>query len=181
MLIWESERLYARKLTAEDYAECCALLQDAEVMYAYEHAFSDDEVRDWLDRQLARYEADGFGLWALVRREDGAVIGQAGLTMQECDGKRLPEIGYLLKKAYWHQGYATEAARACRAYAFDVLRLDTVYSIIRENNFPSQQVARRNGMVPVGRTVKHYYHMDMPHILYAVRRDTDSAEVAAGC
>ena len=136
-------------------------------MYAYEHAFSDDEVRDWLDRQLARYEADGFGLWALVRREDGAVIGQAGLTMQECDGKRLPEIGYLLKKAYWHQGYATEAARACRAYAFDVLRLDTVYSIIRENNFPSQQVARRNGMVPVGRTVKHYYHMDMPHILYA--------------
>ena len=179
-MVWESERLYARRLTPEDYRECCALLQDAGVMYAYEHAFSDAEVQEWLDRQIARYAADGFGLWALVRREDGAGSGQAGLTMQECGGKRLPEIGYLLKKAFWHQGYATEAAMACKAYAFGVLGLDVVYSIIRDNNFPSQRVAQRNGMVPVGRTVKHYYHMDMPHILYAVRAGDTAGETAKG-
>ena len=149
-MVWESERLYARRLTPEDYRECCALLQDAGVMYAYEHAFSDAEVQEWLDRQIARYAADGFGLWALVRREDGAVIGQAGLTMQECGGKRLPEIGYLLKKAFWHQGYATEAVTAAVEWALcqpGVLRVEAETA---PENIASQRVLAKCGFRPTG-------------------------------
>ena len=63
------------------------------------------------------------------------------------------------------------AARACRDWAFGNLGVNEVYSIIRENNLPSRRVAERNGMTPRGMLVKHYYGMDMPHILYSVKRE----------
>lgn len=121
------------------------MLQDAEVMYAYAHAFDDEEVDDWLRRQLDRYARYGFGLWAVLRKETGALIGQCGVTMQETGEGEVPEIGYLLRKDCWHRGYATEAAAACRDYAFETLGFDRVWSIIRENNLPSQRVARAAG------------------------------------
>ena len=63
------------------------------------------------------------------------------------------------------------AAIACKEYAFSVLGLNTVYSIIRDNNIASQNVAKRNGMTVCGRIVKHYYGMDMPHLVYRAERD----------
>lgn len=80
------------------------------------------------------------------------------------------EIGYLFRKDCRHKGYAAEAASACREYAFNVPGFNEIYSIIRDNNIPSQNVAKRNGMPPAGTFVKHYYGMDMPHILYKAER-----------
>lgn len=91
------------------------------------------------------------------------------ISYQEWDGKRVPEIGYLFQKAYWHKGYATEAAVACREYAFHKLGFAEVYSIIRNTNVASQKVAMRNGMKPVGRLVKHYRGVEMPHLIYCVK------------
>ena len=71
-MILETERLYLRKLTPADRAALCETLQDKEAMYAYEHAFSDEEADAWLARQIARYQEDGFGLWAVIRKEDEA-------------------------------------------------------------------------------------------------------------
>ena len=166
----ETERLILRRMTPSDIPALRRILQDPEVMYAYEGPFSDEEVQVWLDRQLARYREEGFGLCAVVLRETGEMIGQCGLTMQDIPGKRVIEVGYLFQKACWHQGYATEAAIACREYAFSTLGADEVYSIIRETNIASQNVARRNGMVPVGSFIKHYRGVDMPHIIFRVRR-----------
>lgn len=169
-MILETERLYLRKMTQEDYPALCRMLQDPEVMYAYEHAFSDTEAHEWLDKQLARYAEYGFGLWAVILKETGEMIGQCGLTMQDCNGRQVLEVGYLFCKAYWHKGYATEAATACKNYAFDTLHAEEVYSIIRDTNEASQNVARRNGMNPVDSFTKHYYGMDMPHIVFCIRR-----------
>ena len=80
--ILETERLYLRELCQEDFPALCMILQDEKTMYAYEGAFSDTEVQQWLDRQLSRYREFGFGLWAAVRRDNDEVIGQCGLTMQ---------------------------------------------------------------------------------------------------
>ena len=95
--------------------------------------------------------------------------------MQDCDGQQVLEVGYLFRKEFWHNGYATEAAIACRDYAFDALGAREVFSIIRDNNLPSQAVARRNGMEPRSTFVKHYYGIDMPHIVFSVRRDEKGA------
>lgn len=170
-MILETERLYLRRLEQSDYSDLCKMLQDKEVMYAYEHAFSDEEVDEWLDRQLKRYEEYGFGLWAVILKETGELIGQCGLTMQECKGKQVLEIGYLFQKDYWHKGYATEAAVACKQYAFETLKAKEVFSIIRDNNIPSQNVAKRNGMKVVDQFVKHYYGMDMPHFVFSITRE----------
>ena len=170
--ILETDRLALREMTDGDFPALCRMLQDGEVMYAYEHAFSDQEAWDWLRRQQERYRTDGFGLWAVVEKNSGEMVGQCGITWQELgDRTRVPEVGYLLEKTAWHKGYAAEAARACRDYAMDRLGFGEVYSIIRDNNLASQKVARRNGMRERGSFVKHYYGMDMPHIVFSVRRE----------
>ena len=87
--------------------------------------------------QQQRYRQDGFGLWAVVLRSTGEMVGQAGLTWQDCEGQPVLEVGYLLKKRFWHQGYASEAARACRDYAFRVLGAEKVSSIIKTDNLAS--------------------------------------------
>lgn len=174
-MIFETTRLTLHRLTEADRPDLCEILQDADTMYAYEHAFSDQEVDDWLNRQLARYAKDGFALWAVRRKEDGAFVGQIGITMQDLGDKMVPEIGYLLKRKYWHMGYATEATLGCRDYAFRTLGMGEIYSIIRENNAPSRAVAERGGMTVVGSLVKHYHGMEMPHLIYrAVNSSTSN-------
>ena len=168
--ILETQRLLLRELTPADLSAICRVLQDKETMYAYEHAFSDEEAEAWLNNQLRRYREDGFGLWAVVLKESGEIIGQCGITLQNVNDEWVPEVGYLFERAHWHKGYATEAAAACKEYAFDVLGLDTVYTIIRDNNIASQNVARRNGMTVCGKIVKHYYGMDMPHLVFRAER-----------
>lgn len=168
--IRETERLVLREMEDADYDALCEILQDAETMWAYEHAFSDEEVQAWLENQYRRYREDGFGLWAVCRKADGRMIGQCGITWQDWEGRQVPEVGYLLNRAFWHRGYATEAAMACRDYAFAQYGFDEVYSIIRDNNLASQAVARRNGMRPQGSFVKQYHGVEMPHIVFRVRR-----------
>lgn len=167
-----TKRLELREMTPSDFPALSAILQDPDVMYAYNGAFDDAETQAWLDRQLSRYHEyeHRFGLWAVVLPETGDMIGQCGLTMQPWKDRQVLEIGYLFRKDCWHQGYATEAAIACREYAFATLGADEVCSIIRDTNLPSQRVALRNGMKPVDTWVKRYRGADMPHILFSVRR-----------
>lgn len=100
-MIFETERLYLRKLNQGDFANLCTILQDETAMYAYEHAFSGEEVQEWLDRQITRYQTDGFGLWAVLLKGTNTFIGQAGLTMQDAgNGRRVVEIGYLFRQDY---------------------------------------------------------------------------------
>lgn len=169
--ILETKRLYLREMQQSDYPSLAKILQDKETMYAYEHAFDDGETQAWLDKQIKRYREDGFGLWAVIQKETEEMIGQCGLTMQEWDGRRVLEVGYLFQRAYWHQGYATEAAVACKEYAFECLGAQEVFSIIRDTNFASQNVAKRNGMTVKGSFVKHYYGIDMPHLVYSAARE----------
>lgn len=167
-MILETERLVLRELTSSDRYDLSLILQDKDVMYAYEHAFSDEEVDIWLNNQFRRYKEDGFGLWAVLLKKTGEFIGQCGLTKQEIGNEKVVEVGYLFNKKYWHKGYAIESAIACKNYAFTMLNVSEVYSIIRENNMPSINVAKRNGMTIKGKLIKHYYGMDMPHLIFSI-------------
>lgn len=89
--------------------------------------------------------------------------------LQDYKDKKVYEIGYLFNKSYWHNGYAVESAAACKEYAFQKLKIDEVYSIIRTNNYPSQKVAERNGMTVKDEIIKHYYNIDMSHYVYSIK------------
>lgn len=172
--ILETPRLILREMSQKDYPALAAILQDEQTMYAYEGAFNALETQSWLEKQLARYQADGFGLWAVVIKDSGLMIGQAGITWQDIDGARVPEVGYLFNRAYWGKGYAAEAAIACKEYAFGKLGFQEVHSIIRDNNIPSINVAIRNGMLARKRVVRHYRGVDMPHYVFSVRKEDSS-------
>ena len=162
-MILETERLMLREMTQSDFDDLAEMLCDPEVMYAYERDFSEEDVGQWLDNQLSRYKKYGFGMWSVILKQSGNMIGQAGITMQPYKDGELHEIGYLFKKAFWHNGYATEAAHALKNYAFQTLKLDEIFSTIRTNNYPSIAVAKRNGMECIDCYVKYYYGKEMPH------------------
>ena len=99
-MILETERLYLREMVRSDFGDLCRILQDEKAMYAYEGAFSDAEAQAWLDRQIARYRKWGFGLWGVVLKATGEMIGQCGLTMQPWKEQEVLEIGYLLQRRH---------------------------------------------------------------------------------
>lgn len=166
-----TERLILRRLRRRDLPSLYLILCDDEVMYAYNGAFSKREARAWFNKQRVRYRRTGLGLWAVVLRETGEMIGQCGLTRQPAGDREVLEIGYLLARKYWHRGYAVEAAGACRDFAFHTLHAPFVCSIIRDTNTASQKVALRIGMRRESEFVKHDRGIDMLHYLYLMTAD----------
>ena len=169
--ILRTRRLLLREMTEQDIPDLEEILLDPEVTYAYPRPFTEEGVRAWLARQQQRYRQDGFGLWAVVLRSTGEMVGQAGLTWQDCEGRPVLEVGYLLKKRFWRRGYASEAARACRDYAFQTLGAEKVSSIIKTDNLASIRVAQRNGMVREKEFTARYYNVPVPHYLYTAWKD----------
>ena len=142
----ETERLLLREMTENDLDDLKEILMDGPTMYAYEGAFTEEETRGWLEGQFRRYRENGFGLWAVVLKETGEMIGDCGVTMQNINGDILPEIGYHIAKAHQRKGYAGEAARACRDWCFFNTPFNMIYSYMKKDNIPSSATARSNGM-----------------------------------
>jgi RimJ/RimL family protein N-acetyltransferase len=159
-------RLSLHRLTPDDIDFVATMLGDPEVMRFYPHPLSRDEARDWIERQIERYAQDGHGLWLVRGRATGEPVGQAGLSMQEVDGVRRPEIGYLLHRPFWGLGYATEAAAATRDWAFETRGHPEVTSLIRPENLRSRAVAGRLGMAVWGATL----WAGIEHLVYGMTR-----------
>ncbi|HPD96483.1 MAG TPA: GNAT family N-acetyltransferase [Tenuifilaceae bacterium] len=144
--IIETRRLYLRQLTLKDTQNLSLVLSDKESMRHYPHAFSTEEVAIWINRNIERYKNDGFGLWAVIRKDDGQFLGDCGITLQNIDGDTLPEIGFHIIKTFCNMGYATEAAEACKRYAIEVLKFKSIYSYSEVENKASQRVSAKIGM-----------------------------------
>ncbi|WFP17056.1 GNAT family N-acetyltransferase [Citricoccus muralis] len=171
--ILSTDRLELREMTGEDLPALRGILQDETTMTHYEGAFSGDMVDAWLTRMLQRYRNDRFGLWAVELRATGEMIGQCGITRQPQAETTVDEVGYLFHRDHWRRGYATEAARACRDFAFNQLGVETVWAHVRDTNLASMNVAIRLGMTVRTRFVKHYRGVEMPHLGFAVDRECD--------
>lgn len=169
LVVMETERLLIRRITRKDMDALLAIMEKPEVMYAWEHGFAKKDVRKWINRQLTRYRKDGFGYFAVILKESGTLIGQAGLMKSTINGNEAVELGYILDNAYWHHGYGTEAARACLEYAFGVLELKTVCCSIRPENVASIRVAERLGMTLCGNHTVLYNEKEMPHLIYELK------------
>ncbi|MDH6364683.1 RimJ/RimL family protein N-acetyltransferase [Enterococcus sp. PF1-24] len=142
----ETERLILRELTINDLDDLHEILSDPESMLHYPQPFTKEKSRQWIEWNIDNYITYGFGLWAVILKENNRFLGDCGITLQCINGKQEPEIGYHINKVYTGRGYATEAARACRNYVFDVLNLQEVFSYMKYTNIASQRVAQKNGM-----------------------------------
>ena len=144
--ILETGRLMLREMTPDDFDALYAVLADADIMQHYPYAFDEARVRGWIERNMERYRKDGFGLWAVILKKTGEMIGDCGLTLQRIDGELLPEIGYHIRRDCQRRGYASEAGRAVRDWAFDHTAYDCLYSYMKYTNVPSYATAMAMGM-----------------------------------
>lgn len=167
MIILETNRLYLRQIQLDDYNAICAILQDIRVMYAWEHAFSDEEVSAWMNEAMMRYDRDGYSYWAVIEKDTNQLIGVTGLIAEQADNEKYVGIGYLYRQSSWKKGYAFEGASACVDYAFQTLHIDEVTAQIRPNNLSSCKVAEKLGMKIKKEFVKIYRGKEMKHFLYS--------------
>ncbi|MBD3635822.1 MAG: GNAT family N-acetyltransferase [Crocinitomicaceae bacterium] len=151
----ESERLKYRPLNEADISLWMKFLDDPiSTKYFPKLPLSVEErAQSWIKSQLLRYNEGSYGMTAIIRKKDNTFVGQCGLLKQEVDGIPEVEVGYHLFRQFCGMGYATEASRHFKEYAFKQNLADSIISIIHEHNLPSQAVAKRNGMSVDKRTV----------------------------
>jgi RimJ/RimL family protein N-acetyltransferase len=168
--ILETPRLRLREFVPEDADALARILSDAETMRYYPVLFDRAGVEEWIARNRRRYADNGHGLWATILKSTGEFIGDCGVTVQMVEGVEELEVGYHLRRDCWGHGYATEAAQACRDWAFANRNVERVISLIRPQNTPSQRVAERNGMA----LWKAIDWRGLPHNVYRITRPSAS-------
>jgi RimJ/RimL family protein N-acetyltransferase len=103
----------------------------------------------------------------MVLNKPQELIGDCGIILQQVDDEPLYEIGYHVRRDFWGRGFATEAAIACRNWAFANLKTDRLISLIRPENLASIRVAARAGMT----LWKEVSWRGLPHYVYSVGRE----------
>ncbi len=157
-------RLRLRLMSIDHLDFVAEMLGDKDVMNFYPALYSRMEAAEWIERQVRRYRENGHGLWLVENAHDGVPVGQVGLSMQDVDGVLIPELGYLIHREFWRQGYAYEAASAVLEYAWNVQNYPKVVSLIRPENLPSRAVAKKLGMTESGNTLHH----EILHLVYSI-------------
>ncbi|SFI87296.1 GNAT family N-acetyltransferase [Planctomicrobium piriforme] len=152
MVIRETERLVLRELAPGDAVELFRIYSDPEVMrFMGAGPVSVEQERAGIESHIQNsYARHGYGLWGVVERESGTLIGRCGLLSCELHARAETEISYLLDRPYWRQGYASEACRAIMSMAFDELRLPRLLAFVAPANVASRRVAERLGCRQIG-------------------------------
>jgi [ribosomal protein S5]-alanine N-acetyltransferase len=164
----ETPRLHLRPMQADDVDSLLAIFDDPKVMAAFGvPPFDRAQMTQWVQRNLDHQTAHGYGLFSIVLKTNGLLIGDCGLELMDMEGVPAAELGYDSRSDYWNQGYATEAAIAVRDYAFQHLQLPRLVSLIRVGNLPSQRVAEKIGM-QLTTTITRYGH---PYWCYTLERE----------
>lgn len=141
----ETDRLLLRGLEPRDLDGYAAMYADADVMRFLEDGRPQTRAAAWRSMavHLGHWSLRGFGQWALISRLTGTFVGRAGLYQPE--GWPGLEVGWVLAREHWGNGYATEAAQAAISFAFEQLGAAHVISVIRPDNYGSIRVAERLG------------------------------------
>ena len=171
-------RLVLRQWREEDREAFAAVNADPEVMAHLPSVLDRDGSNALLDRLQASIEVQGWGLWAVERRDTGVLQGFTGLSVPRHPLPFLPcvEVGWRLARPAWGQGFATEAAREALRVGFDELGLEEVVAFTSVTNVRSRAVMHRLGMArDPGDDFDHPAlpegHPLRPHVLYRRRGD----------
>lgn len=162
----ETSRLTLRPMKEDDLDDMFRIFSDKNVLNAFDlGSFSLEQMRRWIDRNLSHQKEHGYGLFSVILKSNGELIGDCGLEHTDFKGRPCAELGYDLLSRYWNRGYATEAAGAVRDYAIEELRIDpdSICSFIRRSGKASQRVSEKIGM----HMVKEYTRYGTDYFLYA--------------
>ena len=139
----ETNRLVLRGMREGDFEIWAGFMADPEVMRYLGGPMARTDAWRTIAMTLGHWELRGYGMWAVERKSDGALMGRVGMLNPE--GWTGLEVGWTLGRPYWGQGFATEAAAAAMRYAFLTQPVERVVSNIDPDNLASQFVAQRLG------------------------------------
>lgn len=165
-VVIETPRLLLRRMRMEDTDALAGVWCDAHAMRFYPSPLTRQQLEERVRINLQRYADPGHGLYTVLLKSTGEVMGDCGPTVQEIPSGPEIEVGYHFLPRYWGRGYASEAAQAARDWAFVNRQCGRVISLIRPENTPSQAVARRNGMQVTERVIWR----ELEHDVWAIRR-----------
>jgi RimJ/RimL family protein N-acetyltransferase len=169
---WLTERLRARAPGPDDQDGYLSLFLDPAVGDWLRppplDPFAEGEILEMLVEDEWHWAEHGFGPWALIDREAGAIVGRGGLRWTDLDGTRAVELPWTVGSGHWNRGLATEAAAAAVEWARS-LQLPEVIALIAPDNARSRRVAEKVGLRPGGDTT----HAGLPHLVY--RRALETA------
>src|SRR5205823_10157442 len=160
----ETARLRLRAFRAGDLDAYSAMQANPEVMRYLLTGQTATRIQVWYTMltSAGSWALRGYGMWACETIEGGQFIGSVGV-FEPLDWPE-PEIAYSLDQPFWHQGFATEAARAARDWLFEHFPLPRAASFIRPDNHASKRVVERLGAVCErtfevrGSTYEHWVH-----------------------
>lgn len=160
--IRETERCTIRETTVEDVDRFYEIYSDPEMTRYTEGLFPDPEEERAYIRSYIRevYGFLGYGMWTIVCRASGEIIGRAGLSWRE--GAEMPELGFLIGCAWQRQGYAYEVCRAILEYGKQELQFSAIQALVKKENRASVKLCeklgfRHAGEVSVGEEVYEFY------------------------
>ena len=143
----KTERLILRPMEISDIDAILRIFTDPLVIASFGiPPFERQQMERWVQRNLSHQNEYGYGLFSVILKSNGLLIGDCGLEQMDIEGVKVAELGYDFHSDYWHQGLATEAAKAVCDYAFRGLTLPRLVSLIRVGNDASRSVAERLGM-----------------------------------
>jgi RimJ/RimL family protein N-acetyltransferase len=160
----ETERLLLRPAGIGDVDEYVALSEDPEVT-RFVTALDRRGAAERLAANEREWRERGHGMFALIDRRDGRFLGRAGLKYWPQFDET--EVGWVLRRDVWGQGYASEAAGAILDWGFGVVPAPYFTAMIDPDNERSIRVARRLGLSPLRRDAL----LGTPVVVYAVTRD----------
>lgn len=165
----ETERLKFRLLQDDDFETWLNFFKNSDTakFLGFGHLSSaEEQCQFWFDIQERRYKNDLGGMNVLIEKETGKFVGQCGLLIQEVDGQQKMEIGYSVLPEFWGKGFAPEAAKKCRDFAFENSFTDVLISIIHIDNIKSEKVALKNGMKKTIQTI----YKEMPVNIFSIEK-----------
>lgn len=143
-IIFETERLFVRPYSMDDFEDFFRMNGDEEVMRYIRPAQTREQSKEFLKKIIAAYdEKPGIGRWALFIKADKNFIGSFAVIPVEKTDKL--QLGYALLKENWGKGYASESVKQGIQYAFTQLQLKEIAAITYPENISSQKVLLKNG------------------------------------
>ncbi|BBG28837.1 GNAT family N-acetyltransferase [Zymobacter palmae] len=173
----ETKRLTLRQWTTPDIAAFNTMSANPEVMRYFPAILTQEQSTQLALSLQGDIAKQGWGLWAVALKETGEFIGFTGLRHQTGDIPLSPfiEIAWRLDERFWHQGYASEAAKAALSFAFRELDAPTVLAFTTCTNAPSIALMQRIGMRKLNQDFKHPLldrnHPLADHVLYIIDRE----------
>lgn len=149
MQIAETERLILRELTPDDAADFYRIYSDTETMrfQTLPENYSIEVEHYYLGKHVENYYRTlGFGIWAVIFKENNNLIGRCGLVRQPLEGDEAIEVSYLIEREFWNRGFASEAASATLKIGFEKYNLPRIVAFIDPRNTASVRVAEKIGM-----------------------------------